>query len=170
MKKYILFSLIVFLGNTFLFSQEVKQKDSTENVSEETAIVLDSVIELHWEKSFKKALKKSKKEDKPVLVYFTGSDWCGPCIVLDRKLFHTQKFKSFADDHLILYKVDVTRNIDLVDAKTRKENNKIRRKYRQKKFPTIIMVNYKGKVLGIKKGMYLTEYYFPFFQSIVAKF
>ncbi len=130
----------------------------------------DSITYLKWENSFKNAQKKSKKEKKPILIYFTGSDWCGPCIDLDRKLFHTEKFKKFADENLILYMADVPRNRDLVSKKTRKVNNKLIKKYRQKAFPTIVMVNHKGKKLGIKKGMYMTRYYYPFFESVVFNY
>jgi thiol:disulfide interchange protein len=55
---------------------------------------VSKAVFLNWESNFKVALKKSKKEKKPILIYFTGSDWCGPCKVLDKKLFHSEKFKK----------------------------------------------------------------------------
>lgn len=161
--KRIIFSFLVFsIATGTSFSQQQEDVEVAEFVKEE--------IVLNWVSSYKEALKKSKNENKPVLIYFTGSDWCGPCITLDRKLFHTEKFKTFADNNLILYMADYPRNLDLVDAETKEANIKLKKKYKQTAFPTLLMVNHKGKLLGTKKGVYMTEYYFPFFKSIVDKY
>ena len=141
----------------------------TDNFGQEDVVIEESIeqINLNWETSFKRALKKAKKQNKPVLIYFTGSDWCGPCKVLDKKLFHTEKFKTMADESLILYMVDVPRNKDLVKEKTRIINKEISRKYGQRAFPTLILVNSDGEMLDIKKGVYMVEYYYPFFENII---
>ncbi len=154
MKHLLPFALLFFLSMQLSFAQEITDKTSS----------------LQWENSYKISQKKSKKEHKPILIYFTGSDWCGPCKVLDKKLFHTQKFIEYASKNLILYKADLPRNKDLVDTKTKETNDVLRKKYNQKSFPTIIIVNDKGEELGVKRGMYMTEYYFPFFKSVVNKF
>ena len=117
-----------------------------------------------------KSNKKAKKEKKPVLIYFTGSDWCGPCKILDDKLFHTKKFKSLSDKNLILLEVDIPRRRDLIAPKKMKENLYLQKKYRVKAFPTLMMVNHRGKKLGAKKGFIMTEYYYPFFQSVLRKY
>lgn len=161
MKKNIFVFLVLFVVTTTTFSQQ--------QVLGNLEIVENEIV-LNWVSSYNEVLKKSKKENKPVLIYFTGSDWCGPCISLDRKLFHTEKFKSYADENLILYMADSPRNLDLVDAETRKVNDRLSKKYKQKAFPTLVMVNHKGKLLGAKKGVYMTEYYFPFFKSVVDKY
>jgi thioredoxin-related protein len=127
-------------------------------------------VEVNWEESFRIALKKSKKEKKPVLIYFTGSDWCGPCKVLDEKLFSTKKFKDLSDRDFILYKADNPRNKDLLTSDQIKENSKLIRKFKVKSYPTIIAVNHKGKEIASKQGLILTEYYYPFFQSIIENY
>ena len=125
---------------------------------------------LNWETTYKKALKKSKKENKPVLIYFTGSDWCGPCKVLDKKLFHSEKFKELADKDLILYEADSPRNKDLISPENLKITNDLKRKYNIRAFPTLVFVDYKGKMIGYKKGLILTEYYYPFIQSVIENY
>ena len=127
-------------------------------------------VAINWSPDFKTALKKSRKEKKPVLIYFTGSDWCGPCKVLDRDLFHTEKFKALSDKNLILLEVDLPRRVDLLSTEKLKENFYLKNKYKVKSFPTMILVNHRGKVVGLKKGVILTEYYYPFFESIIAKY
>lgn len=125
---------------------------------------------LNWESNFKVALKKSKKEKKPILIYFTGSDWCGPCKVLDKKLFHSEKFKKIADKDLILYEANNPRNKDLVEANKLKENYKLISKYRVKSYPTLVFVNHRGKMVGYKKGLILIDYYYPFINSVIENY
>ena len=153
MKKVV--ALILFLGCfSIVFSQETKNEEIT----------------LKWEDSYKIALKKSKKEKKPVLIYFTGSDWCTPCKILDKKLFHTKKFKDLSDKDFVLYEADNPRNKDLLSPEKLKENNKLIRKYKIKSYPTLVLVNHRGKMIGYKSGLILTEYYYPFFQSVLDNY
>lgn len=162
MNKFIGFFIIGFLTFQVSYSQEIAE--NTIEVAEIEEIVLD------WIPTYKEALKKAKKEKKPVLIYFTGSDWCGPCKILDDKLFHTKKFKSLSDKNLILLEVDIPRRRDLIAPKKMKENLYLQKKYRVKAFPTLMMVNHRGKKLGAKKGFIMTEYYYPFFQSVLRKY
>ncbi|QOD61921.1 thioredoxin family protein [Polaribacter haliotis] len=134
------------------------------------SLQIEEVAFLNWEDSFKDALKKSKKEKKPVLIYFTGSDWCGPCKVLDKKLFHTEKFKALADKDLILYEADLPRNTDIVAPEKLEVNGDLQRKYKVKSFPTLVMVNHKGRIIGFKKGLILTDYYYPFLQAVIENY
>lgn len=125
---------------------------------------------INWQVSYKDALAKAKKENKPLLIYFTGSDWCGYCKVLGRKLFNTEKFQKYSDDKLVLYKADFPRNKNLVDDATREVNEGLKIRYNpQSKYPTLVMVNTNGIVLGSKQGMYMTEYYYPFFDQAIQR-
>ncbi|OAD44894.1 thioredoxin family protein [Polaribacter atrinae] len=158
----------VFLGFTICFfsiTNNVAQEQHVENQKENK-----EALSINWEPSFSDALKKSKKENKPVLIYFTGSDWCGPCIVLDKNLFHSEKFKAIADNDLILYEADSPRNLDLVSPEQLEVNNDLKRKFNINTFPTLVFVNHKGKMIGYKKGLILTDYYYPFIQSVIENY
>lgn len=157
MKKIVLFFVVCFLVVSNSNAQE-QIEESTESHS------------LNWVTNYKAALKKSKKEKKPVLIYFTGSDWCGPCKVLDKNLFHTDKFKAIADKDLILYEADTPRNKDIVSPEKLEITNDLKRKYKVRSFPTLVFVNHKGKMIGYKKGLILTEYYYPFIQSVIENY
>ncbi|WP_298881168.1 thioredoxin family protein [uncultured Polaribacter sp.] len=157
MKKIVLFFVVCFLV-VFNSNAQEQIEESVEYHS------------LNWVTSYKVALKKSKKEKKPVLIYFTGSDWCGPCKVLDKNLFHTDKFKAIADKDLILYEADTPRNKDIVSPEKLEITNDLKRKYKVRSFPTLVFVNHKGKMIGYKKGLILTEYYYPFIQSVIENY
>lgn len=159
----IVFSVIVFFLSSQFYMAQIK-------VSENTDATQVAEIKLNWMPSYKAALKRSKKEKKPVLIYFTGSDWCAPCKILDKKLFHTAKFKTLADKDLVLLEVDIPRRLDIISANKMSENKWIQKKYNVNSFPTLMIVNHRGKKLAEKKGYLLVEYYFPFLQSEINNY
>lgn len=109
-----------------------------------------------WLKDYDEALKVSKEENKKVLVYFTGSDWCPPCIRLKRDLFDTEEFAELAQDYVLLY-VDIPRNRDLLDAEQWRHNQKLLNSLNRKKvFPLLTVLNAKGKVLDNYSGYGMT--------------
>ncbi|CAM1361364.1 Protein disulfide isomerase [Tenacibaculum sediminilitoris] len=129
----------------------------------------DSLKTTNWESSYNKALKKVKEERKPMLIYFKGSDWCGPCKKLDKELFSTEKFKKLSEKNFILYEADIPFNEDLVENEKLGINKKLAKKYKVSSYPTILFINHKQKIIAYKKGLLLTEYYYPFFESVINK-
>ncbi|MBE7629717.1 thioredoxin family protein [Tenacibaculum piscium] len=156
------------IGIILVFLLAVHTVSAQQSVVAHQEINQEANQEVKWEQSFDTAIKKAKKENKPVLVFFTGSDWCPPCQTIDRELFNTDKFKGFSDEKLILYKADFPRNRDLVSSEAKKENNELQYRYGINAFPTVVVVNAKGNVLGKKKGAYMAAYYYPFLQSIIT--
>lgn len=104
---------------------------------------------LNWIKDFDKAKEIAKKENKPILIFFTGSDWCGLCKLLDKDFFESEKFKKIAKEKLVLYKADFPRRTDLVPEKQKKTNQKLDKIYSKSRgkrvFPTIIITDSNGK-------------------------
>lgn len=163
MRKVVLVILLFLSAITSVNAQKTTDKDIIE-VDEKP------IIDIKWEASFKDALIKARKEKKPILLYFTGSDWCGPCKRLDANLFHTAKFKNLSDEKMVLYTADFPRNKDLVLPANRKINKELSARYGQTSFPTVIMIDEKGEVLGRKNGIYMIEYYYPFFESALRRY
>jgi thioredoxin-related protein len=156
--------LLVFLGSFLGITAQEMEWDRVE--TEETK---EKVLKVNWETSYKKALKKAEKENKPVLIYFSGSDWCGPCIKLDKELFHTEKFVDYANKNMVLYLANFPRNKDLVTEEAKKDNKMLAKKFNNS-FPMLLFVDKNGKKIEEKRGVYMSEYYFPFFESIIAKY
>ncbi|MEX1383243.1 thioredoxin family protein [Lutibacter sp.] len=123
-----------------------------------------------WQQDFSKAEKLTKSADKPLLIFFTGSDWCGPCKMLVSDVFESDKFKEEVQNDFILYEADFPRNKDLVTNSQRSDNYKLKNKYNVSSYPTIVIVNEKGKALGKMKGYNLmrdTSYHYKFFDDIL---
>ncbi len=96
-----------------------------------------------WLTDFEKARQMAAELKRPILLDFTGSDWCGWCIKLDEEVFAKQEFKDFAKDNLVLFKADFPRNKQLPEAET-KQNEALMRRYEARGFPTILLLKADG--------------------------
>lgn len=104
-----------------------------------------------WMTDFAKAKEKAQEENKSVLMDFTGSDWCPPCIKLDKEVFQTKKFKEFAKENLVLLKLDFPRRKQLPDEQ-KEHNENLAEEFSVRAFPTIVIATAKGKELGREMG------------------
>jgi thioredoxin-related protein len=100
-----------------------------------------------WHTDYKKAAAESKRTGKPLLVDFTGSDWCGWCMKLDREVFSKPEFKSWAKKNVVLLKLDFPQTKKLSAAET-KQNEGLAQKYKVRGFPTVLFLKHDGKKLG----------------------
>lgn len=100
-----------------------------------------------WQTNFKAALATAKAENKPVLVDFTGSDWCGWCIRLDEEVFSKQVFKDYAKESLVLLEIDFPRRSEQSPA-LEAQNEALATKYKVRGFPTILLLSADGEVLA----------------------
>ncbi|WP_010135128.1 thioredoxin family protein [Ochrovirga pacifica] len=108
--------------------------------------VFSQETELKWSQDFEKTLKKSKKNKKPIIMYFSGSDWCAPCKKLDADFFHSTEFLE-KSSQLNLVLVDVPRRVDIISEKQMQINKELLKEYNpSKSFPMVVFMNYKGKV------------------------
>ena len=151
--------------------QETNEVPVENEYSEETIYVVEEIKpSAVWQPTFEEALLKAKAEDKPILVYFTGSDWCGPCKRLEADVFSTEKFVEFSDENMVLYKADFPRNTDLVSTANKSMNDQLSARYNQSSFPTMVIINRYGNELGRKNGVYMSDSYFYFFEDIVRRY
>jgi len=84
---------------------------------------------------------------KLTLLDFTGSDWCIWCQRLEKEVFSQPEFQQYARDNVILTKVDFPRNFPQSPAE-RAQNAELAKKYGIRGFPTIVVLNSKGKEVG----------------------
>ncbi|MDE0826126.1 MAG: thioredoxin family protein [Akkermansiaceae bacterium] len=94
-----------------------------------------------WMTDLDKALAKGKAENKPVLVEFTGSDWCPPCIMMREKVFTKKEFIKKASEKFILVELDFPRG----DKALALKNAPHQKKYKIEGFPTVILLDEKQK-------------------------
>jgi protein disulfide-isomerase len=100
-----------------------------------------------WLTSPEKAIATARGTTKLILVDFTGSDWCPPCIRLHREVFSQPDFQKFAKENLILVQVDFPRG-KAQSEEERDRNEELAKKYGVQGFPTVIVLNSEGKQVG----------------------
>jgi len=101
---------------------------------------------LKWQDNLENALLQAKQENKAVLVDFTGSDWCIWCKRLNDEVFSKSEFESYADENLILVKLDFPRDIEQ-STETKLYNNNLAQRFGVQGFPTILLFNSSGKLV-----------------------
>ena len=94
-----------------------------------------------WMTDIDSAVKVAKEKNKAVLVEFTGSDWCPPCIMMDKKVFSQSSFVSKASEDFILVKIDIPRS----NPELSEKNSKVLNKYKVQGVPTVILMDKEGK-------------------------
>lgn len=111
-----------------------------------TAFIFSTIT---WLGDFNAATSEAAKENKLILINFSGSDWCGPCIRLRKEILESSTFEHYAQDNLILVRADFPRQKkNQLDATQVKRNEALADKYNPEgKFPFTVLVDKNGKVL-----------------------
>jgi thioredoxin-related protein len=106
-------------------------------------------INFIWETDFDKATQKAKQEHKLIVLKFSGSDWCIPCIKMQKEIFESTAFTNYADSNLVLVNADFPRLKKNKQPKDlSKRNEKLAEKYNKKgTFPLTLILDENGKVL-----------------------
>ncbi len=102
-----------------------------------------------WIGNFKEAENEAAKSHKLIVINFSGSDWCGPCIRLRKEILESSVFESYATDHLVLVRADFPRQKkNQLDKNQVKLNEALADEYNADgKFPFTLLVDQDGKVL-----------------------
>ncbi len=125
--------------------------------------------ETEWYTDFEKAQEQAEKEKLPILVNFSGSDWCIWCQRLESEVFATEEFKSYAGDNLVLFLADFPRQKEQAQP-IKEQNQKLAQKYEVRGFPTILLLDSDGELLartGYKRGG--AEPYIEHLKELVEK-
>ncbi len=110
--------------------------------------------EVEWMTDFDAAKAKAKAEKKVLFVDFTGSDWCGWCIRLDKEVFAHKEFHDYAAENLVLVKLDFPRKLKL-SPELEKQNKSLAKKYDVQGYPTVKLLKPSGSEIaetGYKEG------------------
>ena len=104
-----------------------------------------------WLTNYQQALAQAAKEKKNVLIDFTGSDWCPPCIQMEKEVLSQSEFIAFAKNNLVLLKLDFPRRKKL-SPEEKEQNHKLGQQFAIEGFPTYVLVDPTGKELKRQSG------------------
>jgi protein disulfide-isomerase len=103
---------------------------------------------INWLTSYEDAVNQSNTSSKPILLFFTGSDWCSWCHKLEAEVLNTQEFADAASDKFIFVTLDFPMSTKL-SANLSAQNKQLQKKYDVRGFPTIVLVDSKGQKIGV---------------------
>lgn len=106
-------------------------------------------VQLIWSADFNESRKQAQEAHKLILVNFSGSDWCGPCIRLRKEILESGEFESYAQKKLILVRADFPRQKkNQLSKEQERKNEALADMYNPEgKFPYTVLVDENGKVL-----------------------
>ena len=102
---------------------------------------------INWMTNYEEALNLSKSSSKPIVLFFTGSDWCGWCTKLEQESLGTPEFAQAAGDKFIFVKLDFPVNSTLPPA-VAAQNKQLQKKYNVRGFPTLIILDGQQNQIG----------------------
>ena len=108
-----------------------------------------------WQSSFEKAQQIAKEKHQLILLNFSGSDWCGPCIRMKKEIFDNGIFSKMSDTSLVMINADFPRNKKTqLDKMIKKQNENLADKYNPEgKFPLTLLLNAGGKIIRSWDGL-----------------
>ena len=109
---------------------------------------------INWSGDFNETAKLAKTSHKLILVNFSGSDWCGPCIRLRNEILESTEFNTYAEERLLLVRADFPRQKKnkLSEIQVKKNEALADRYNKDGKFPYTLLLNEDGKILKIWDG------------------
>ncbi|NML56229.1 thioredoxin family protein [Chryseobacterium cheonjiense] len=113
-------------------------------------------VGFHAQSRLETAKKTAAENKELILLNFSGSDWCIPCIKLHKNIIETEDFKKLEAENVILYiNADFPRNKkNQLSAELKKENAALADQYNPKGlFPYTILLNAEGKILKSWEGL-----------------
>ena len=117
-------------------------------------IAIITVPPADWQPDFETAKRVAQKEGKCILLNFSGSDWCGPCVRLKKEDFDSNSFEQFADSSLVLVNADFPRNKkNQYSKEVQQRNDALADQYNPLgKFPFTLLLTPEGKVIRSWEG------------------
>ncbi|MBV9989083.1 MAG: thioredoxin family protein [Chitinophagaceae bacterium] len=101
-----------------------------------------------WKTSLTEARQEAASRHRYILLNFSGSDWCNPCMRMHQEIFESTAFKNFADQSLVLVNADFPRQQrNQLSSKQQQLNNELARRYNISAFPTTILLDENGQAL-----------------------
>ncbi|MCB0629395.1 MAG: thioredoxin family protein [Saprospiraceae bacterium] len=124
-----------------------------------------------WLTDMDQAAQTASQEHRNIILVFQGSDWCAPCIKLEKEIWDSPEFQEYAAEHYVLLKADFPRRKkNQLPAAQQKHNDRLAGKYNQEGFfPLVLVLTPDGKVLGKTGYEHLSpEEYIQLLQSFEA--
>lgn len=113
-------------------------------------VLVPSVFAQEWLTKLDEAKSKATETNQNILLVFSGSDWCVPCMKLEKSIWNSEEFKTFSDGHFVLLRADfLKQKKNRLSEEQQAHNEQLAEKYNPNGFfPLVLVLNNVGEVLG----------------------
>ncbi len=111
------------------------------------ALTQRSIENIPFTPATETAIREAHLQGRPVLLAFTGSDWCGACKRMDAEVFQTAEFANFAAGRLVLLRIDFPRQTEL-GPREQEQNRALMQRFDITGFPTVVVIDQTGRECG----------------------
>jgi thioredoxin-related protein len=108
-------------------------------------VQIDGAKAGHWTMDFDAAVKLAADKKLPMMLNFTGSDWCGWCKLMDKGVFAEEEWQKFAADNVVLVTIDFPKDKTIVPEKYVSRNNELKDQFGVRGYPTYVVLDSDGK-------------------------
>jgi protein disulfide-isomerase len=112
-------------------------------ISAISPLIAQSEAKLNWKSSYEEGKAESKATSKPLILFFTGSDWCGYCHKLEKEVLNTPEFGELVGKQFVFVTIDFP-----MYKPTPEENKVLQKKYDIKGYPTLVIFDSDGQKIG----------------------
>jgi thioredoxin-related protein len=118
------------------------------------AVIIMSTLPADWKLNFSEAKSLAVSDHKMILLNFSGSDWCGPCIKLKKEVFESAEFEKYAAENLVLVRADFPRQKkNQLDKEQVAKNEALAEQYNPKGvFPLTVLIDSRGNIVKEWEG------------------
>lgn len=103
--------------------------------------------QISWHCDYEAAVRESKVSGKPILLFFTGSGWCGYCVKLERDVFSTSQFAKVAGNQYIFVKLDFTARGEPKNSQFKQQHTNLVNRHAVQGYPKVVILNSQEQVL-----------------------
>lgn len=101
-----------------------------------------------WSDDFENAQKQARAQNKDLLVAFSGSDWCGWCVRLEKEVFTQAPFTEKASESFVPVYVDLPQDKERLSPAAKRQNEGLAARYRIDRFPTVLLIDTDGDIIA----------------------
>jgi len=111
---------------------------------------LNQLSAQNWHTNLNEAKKIAIKKNQPIILVFQGSDWCAPCIKLNKEIWSTEEFKTYSEKNFVMLLADFPRRKkNELSESQQQQNNQLMEKYNlQGYFPFVAVLDKNANLLG----------------------
>ena len=127
-----------------LFAGAISLTAQTKEAPAAEAVQIDGAEPGHWTMDFDAAKKVAAEKKLPLLLNFTGSDWCGWCKLMDKNVFSENEWKTYAEENTLLVTLDFPKDKTIVPEKYVARNEELKKEFEIRGYPTYVILDSDG--------------------------